>query len=95
MAGGWQTLETSAFLSQSEISPRGAPQFPVVLKRIASLPDSGARISGRCQKIGPADGERADAIPNAAGGEGGTRGRYTGWATHTYSDSQLGLAFFT
>jgi hypothetical protein len=33
---GWQNPETSAFLSQSEISPRGAPQFPVVLKRIAS-----------------------------------------------------------
>ena len=33
---GWQNPETSALLSQSEISPRGAPQFPVVLKRVAS-----------------------------------------------------------
>jgi hypothetical protein len=33
---GRQNPETSALLSQSEISPRGAPQFPVVLKCIAS-----------------------------------------------------------
>jgi hypothetical protein len=42
MAGGGKTPETSAFLSQSEISPRGAPQFPVVLKRIASTFGSNA-----------------------------------------------------
>ena len=28
-----------------------------------------------CQRIGLADGARADAIPNAAGGEGGHGGR--------------------
>jgi hypothetical protein len=40
-----------------------------------------------CQRIGLADGVRADAIPNAAGGEGGHGAATPDGATHTYSDS--------
>jgi hypothetical protein len=40
-----------------------------------------------CQRIGLADGARPDAIPNAAGGEGGHGTATPDGATHTYSNS--------
>jgi hypothetical protein len=40
-----------------------------------------------CQRIGLADGARADAIPNAAGGEGGHGAATPDVATHRCSDS--------
>ena len=40
-----------------------------------------------CQKIGLAEGARAE-VPNAAGGEGGHRAATPDVATHTYSDSR-------
>ena len=40
-----------------------------------------------CQRIGLADGARPDAIPNAAGGEGGHRAATPDVASHRYSDS--------
>jgi hypothetical protein len=42
-----------------------------------------------CQRIGLADGARPDAIPNAAGGEGGHGAATPDVATHRYSDSHL------
>ena len=45
------------------------------------------------RRVGLADGGRADAIPNAAGGEGGHGAATPHGATHAYSESQMNLAF--
>jgi hypothetical protein len=42
-----------------------------------------------CQRIGLADGARPDAIPNAAGGEGGHRAATPDVGSHRYSDSHF------